>query len=319
MNNEALKRFSEELKLAREKKKLSLDDIFNKTRIDIKYLEAIESGNFSIMPDVYIRAFLKEYANSIDLSSTEILEKYKLAQSGELYKQVDQEAVAEKEVDDTKIEKSKVELQQIEKSDAPKFVSEEFEKPISGTSSNPVKKTFLYFLSAVGMLAVIYFMYNTILDETTLVEEKPFIEVLKSQDGNIDGGKIDVVDNSKRENIDAESLTPKNIEKIEANNYNKNEKFSSSQFGKLSLTITGTSRSWMRVLIDDEKTNEFIIDYDIKKILYAKEKFYLHIGNSGGVTLLLNGKNLKLNGSEGRVRKISVTKDGIEYLRRSDF
>jgi len=312
MGNEILKKFSEELKLEREKNKLSLDKIFNKTRIDIKYLEAIENGNFSIMPDVYIRAFLKEYANCIGLDSDETLEKYKLAKSGELYRKV--EPTEETVKDKIELEKPKV-----EKNEAPKFVSEEFEKSIKDVKSNPLKKSILYLLSAIGMLAFIYLMYSTLLEETNPVEEKPFVEVLKSQEENDAGAKIDIVDNSNRENIDPGSIKPKNIEKVQSNNLQKNSKNYNNQRGKLKLTITGSSRSWMRVLIDNEKTNEFIIDYDITKVLYANEKFYLHIGNSGGVSLLLNGKNLALKGSEGRVRKISVTKDGIEYLRRSDF
>jgi hypothetical protein len=62
---------------------------------------------------------------------------------------------------------------------------------------------------------------------------------------------------------------------------------------------------------------EFIIDKGMTKVFYAKEKFYLHIGNSGGVKLYLNNNDLMLSGNEGKVRKIFVTEDGIEYLRRT--
>jgi len=309
MSSEFLRKFSEELKSTREKKKLTLDKIFNKTRIDIKYLEAIEDGNFSIMPDVYIRAFLKEYANSIGLDENETLEKYKLAQSGKLYNDIEEELV-EKKTEPIKLN--------TDKSKSPIVETNEIEKPLTNNQTS-IRKTLTYVLSAIAMFVIIYLMYNTLLEETTIVEEKPFAEVLKSHEEENTGPQIEIVNNAVRESIDAGKITLKEVEKVQSNVSTLNEKNKTAQLNKLNLTITGTSRSWMRILIDDEKTNEFIIDSGIKKDFYANEKFYLHIGNSGGVKLLLNGNDLKLSGSEGRVRKIAVTKDGIEYLRRKDF
>ncbi len=76
-------------------------------------------------------------------------------------------------------------------------------------------------------------------------------------------------------------------------------------------------KSWIRVVSDEKDNMEFIIDQGITKVLNAKEKFYLHIGNSGGVKIFLNNKDLFFSGSEGKVRKIFVTKNGIEYLKRT--
>ena len=77
MSNQLVKKIADELKEARKKKKISIEQIFTKTRIDKKYLNAIEDGNFSIMPDVYIRAFIKEFAVNVGLNPNEIIEKYK--------------------------------------------------------------------------------------------------------------------------------------------------------------------------------------------------------------------------------------------------
>lgn len=84
MESHALKKFSEELKSKRESLEITLSEIAAKTRLDIKYLEAIEEGNFEIMPEVYMRAFIKEYAQAIDIDEQAALEKYDLAKSGKL-------------------------------------------------------------------------------------------------------------------------------------------------------------------------------------------------------------------------------------------
>ncbi|MFB4167426.1 RodZ domain-containing protein [Virgibacillus sp. JSM 102003] len=66
------------LKEAREEKQISLESLQETTKIQKRYLEAIEQGNFHILPGkFYARAFIKEYANAVGLDSTELLEEYK--------------------------------------------------------------------------------------------------------------------------------------------------------------------------------------------------------------------------------------------------
>lgn len=50
------------LKAAREAKSLSLDEIASATRINKKYLLAIEEGKPIDLPDLYLQAFIKDYA-----------------------------------------------------------------------------------------------------------------------------------------------------------------------------------------------------------------------------------------------------------------
>lgn len=66
------------LKEARIAKGYSLDDLQEKTKIQKRYLSAIEEGNYGVMPGTfYVRAFIKQYAEAVDLDPTELLETYK--------------------------------------------------------------------------------------------------------------------------------------------------------------------------------------------------------------------------------------------------
>ncbi len=71
-----MKAFFEELKQAREATGLTLDDIADSTLINVKYLSAIEQGNTSILPQTYIRAFLREYATAIGLNPADVMKNY---------------------------------------------------------------------------------------------------------------------------------------------------------------------------------------------------------------------------------------------------
>ncbi len=309
MSNEILEKFSEELKSAREKKKIKLEQIFNKTRIDIKYLEAIETGNFSIMPEVYIRAFLKEYAEYIGLNPNEILEKYKLAQSGKLYSEKDNE---------TQVNQEPIKQEE----DKPKFISEDLEEKSNENIKSQSVNSLYYIFASIVMLIFIYFIYDSFLSDKSVnnVKEKPFAEVLKAQDEN--EPLVKNSDAKNRNKIDVNKIKSKKIENIKRTQPVTSQKETalvkeiSQNKGNLDLTIIGEGKSWMRVVIDGDKNHEFIIDEGIKKKLFANNKFYIHIGNSAGVKLLLNGKELYFKKAEGRVKKFNITKDGIKYIKR---
>lgn len=66
------------LKEARVAKGLSLESLQETTKIQKRYLIAIEEGNFHLLPGkFYARAFIKEYASAVGLDPDELLEEHK--------------------------------------------------------------------------------------------------------------------------------------------------------------------------------------------------------------------------------------------------
>ncbi|WP_175638910.1 helix-turn-helix domain-containing protein [Metabacillus schmidteae] len=66
------------LKQAREEKKMSLDELQEITKIQKRYLIGLEEGNYSMMPGkFYARAFMKQYAEAVDLDPEMLFEEYK--------------------------------------------------------------------------------------------------------------------------------------------------------------------------------------------------------------------------------------------------
>ena len=65
------------LKDAREEKNISLDDIQAETKIQKRYLVAIEQDDFNALPGkFYARAFIKEYAQAVGLDPDEVLQGF---------------------------------------------------------------------------------------------------------------------------------------------------------------------------------------------------------------------------------------------------
>jgi cytoskeletal protein RodZ len=314
MSNEYLKKLSDELRSARESKKISIDQIFTKTRIDKKYLMAIEDGNFSIMPEVYIRAFIREYSKTIGLDPAEILQKFDLAKEGKNYNFESEQTNQQEE----KITKETVETKL---ADASKFdISPEVSE--SNYKSN---KPLLYFVTAVGMLLTIFIVYKLFLTDqkTEIITERPFEEIVEEQSLEVNTSANEQSDKVKSDDK-LTKIEPKSVEMIKPADdqakstakVTKVEQISASG-AKMVLTIIGDTKSWIRIVSDEINNSEFILDSGMTKILTAENKFYLHVGNSGGIKLLLNNKDLNFTGAPGKVRKIFVTENGIEYLRRT--
>lgn len=81
----------EQLRKAREAKGLSISDIEKATKIQSRYLEAIENSDFDKLPgDFYVRAFIRQYAQIVGLDGKELLSQYQ----GEVANEVSQPAAS---------------------------------------------------------------------------------------------------------------------------------------------------------------------------------------------------------------------------------
>ena len=67
--------FYKELKELRLSKEISLEELETRTKINIKYLNAIENGDFEILPIPYLRLFIRAYATEIGGDSDRALEQ----------------------------------------------------------------------------------------------------------------------------------------------------------------------------------------------------------------------------------------------------
>ena len=170
--NEMLKKFSEELKSRREELGMSLEEIHSKYRIDIKFLKAIEDCEFDILPELYIKAFIKSYAQAVDLNYTEILKKYETAKSGK----VEEQAIKHKDEKKT-TEETKTFDSEYQPNDEPEVKSK--------INSNTIIIASAVVL--IGILTVVYFMFIKN-DNTIIVKEKPIEEVIENSSDRFEVG-----------------------------------------------------------------------------------------------------------------------------------
>ena len=77
------------LKSHREAKGVEIQEIAEYTKINPKYLHAIESGDFKVLPNVYMRLFLRSYAQFIGADTEQALDDYELHTTGKVSAKMD--------------------------------------------------------------------------------------------------------------------------------------------------------------------------------------------------------------------------------------
>jgi len=67
--------FYKELKELRISQDIRLEDLEEKTKINIRYLKSIENGDFNILPIPYLRLFLRAYTAEIGGDPEKVLDQ----------------------------------------------------------------------------------------------------------------------------------------------------------------------------------------------------------------------------------------------------
>tara|TARA_Y100000768_G_scaffold182975_2_gene137108 strand:+ start:2800 stop:3216 length:417 start_codon:yes stop_codon:yes gene_type:complete len=81
-------KFYQELKNTRNSKKITLQEISEYTKINVKYLEALENGDFNILPNVYTRLFLRSYCQYLGVEHRTILDEYEIYTLGHKQREI---------------------------------------------------------------------------------------------------------------------------------------------------------------------------------------------------------------------------------------
>jgi cytoskeletal protein RodZ len=259
--------FGEELKRIRLEKQISLMDISFATRINIKFLEAIEAGKFSILPQTYVRAFLREYGETIGMGSEEILRRY-----------------------DAILQPPPVPTQEEARTPVPTVPapSPRTAEPKPQKVSMASKKNLLFSVVLLVAVALVLLLRSPSSKRPETTQEVPFDAVVKESEAST----------YKPDTLSAVLVPPPVVRQ-----------------DSLRLEMTTTDSVWVSILVDGKNTLEFLFPPNRKRTFSAKDQFSITIGNAGGASFKLNGKELGTLGKRGAVlRNVLINEAGIKSL-----
>lgn len=276
--SESLKKFAKELKSFREAKDISLQYISNRTKIDIKFLQAIEEGDFDILPELYIRAFIKEYAKEADFDVAEILKKYDSAKKGINEEKVIQESElvnVNNSSSSTPIEKDNNSVLQ-----NPTFSTSQSSSLIQRLFSKKFVNYFYYSSTAIIIVFIaVYFMF---------LKERP----------SITPEQVDEELNVKGDN--RFELLPDSTQNMVVED------------DSLNLGIKASEKVWIKVLSDNKNVYESFVNENGNLLFKAEKEFRVSVGNAGSISMELNKKKLQVPGNKGEIRSYIINSDTIK-------
>lgn len=277
--NEDLKNFASDLKEHREKANISLQNIHQRTRIDIKFLAAIEEGKFDIIENVYLRAFIKGYSNAVELDPEEVLRNYDLAREGKL-SSLEKEQDVEKEV-----------------------VTESVKKKVNASDTDIQHKEpqqqkyiapFSVLILIIAAITVYFFFIKG--DSSTIVKETPFNEILAEKES---------------ESFDEQKPETERFEVMS----DDTSRIVPSSAGNVKIKLLAIDTTWIRVTLDDRNEEEFLLIPGNSKNYDPVNNLKLLIGNAGGLNVYLNDSLLNLGSKKGKIRYVQISDEGLTFLR----
>ena len=271
------------LKKAREEKNMSLDEIQAITKIQKRYLQAIEDGRYDLLPgSFYTKAFVKSYAEAVDLPVETLFEEY----GHELPK-------VEQTIEPLPPRRSRTTVS---------TAQGKFLKILPGL---------LAFVLVVGILAVIWILAMKGNGETSMntLENDPNVEFESNQDA-VPGGNEEnesqteapenppADEESQHDTSEMEQTEPRDKGRLELTGTSGDtSNFTLSESEKFQVTFTFSGESWLKIEGNSGKTyvndgfskgEEAAFDFN------DESSVRIRIGSTPHMSMSVNGERVQL-------------------------
>ena len=289
MSTESLGPF---LKQARETQGLTLEQVASVTRIQRKYLQALEEEQFSNLPEpVFTKGFVRTYARSLGIDERDALRRLSVASNaywrrGQQEPEADQSRIEEEKPEKSNRKTIMVLIAVVVLGFGLFLISQQEPTP----SSTP---------DLTEDLSVSAPSPNE--EETETLSLPPLAEPTVGEKADIAPTTV-----SPEPELPPVSL-PKVVEKPKPVKPKKAAK--SVKAGPLVMELEATQLTWVVVKSDQNKPKEALLQPRQRTAWKAKNKFTLTLGNAGGVRVWLNGESRGPFGRQGQIVREIVIRD----------
>ncbi len=261
----------EKLRNEREQQQLSLRDIEQSTSIRLRYLQAIEDGDYSILPgEVYAKGFIRNYANVLGFDGTDFVEMFKREITPTTTPSADTVKLAEERP-----------LKQEHTSDIlPKNITIKTTKKL-----RIIPAFFLTLLVLCAIGGIIYFIMGFMDKPPTDPPARPASPVTVTKP------KVAEPSFQLDKTNDRITIIPNRGTIIDT----------------ISIDVTAEDKCWKQFLADEKEIYSGMLGKDQKITWKAKNIIWLKFGDAGAVNLTVNGQPSGKPGIIGQVVETTVT------------
>ncbi len=259
---------------------MSLEDLQTVTKIQKRYLLAIEQGNYDIIPGkFYVRAFIKQYAEAVGLNPEQLFEEFR------------------KDVPSTYND---------EVSDKLSNIKPQRELPKPASKVLELLPTILIIGGVLVVIAIIYVIVQAVNhdsgqknNQTAPQQSESKYEVSEDSSLAKDQKKKEKASSDDQEKSSKKDDSSKDDETISlkaANTEGSTTTYEVSGADEMELTISATKASWLRVRDESGKVlkmGELKDGESFKTDLSELSQVDIRLGNATGIDIKVNDETLK--------------------------
>ncbi|MEH7651845.1 helix-turn-helix domain-containing protein [Bacillus safensis] len=265
---------------AREEKGMSLEDLQTVTKIQKRYLLAIEQGNYDIIPGkFYVRAFIKQYAEAVGLNPEQLFEEFR------------------KDVPSTYND---------EVSDKLSNIKPQRELPKPASKVLELLPTILIIGGILVVIAIIYVIVQAVNhdsgqknNQAAPQQSESKYEVSKDSSLAKDQKKKEKTSSDAKEKSSKKDDSSKDDETVSlkaTNTEGSTTTYEVSGAEEMELTISASQASWLRVRDESGKVlkmGELKDGESFKTDLSDLSQVDIRLGNASGIDIKVNDETLK--------------------------
>ncbi|MCF7804984.1 MAG: DUF4115 domain-containing protein [Candidatus Marinimicrobia bacterium] len=278
-----MENFFQEFKEHRQNQSITLEEISARTKINVRFLRAIEEGDFDVLPETYMRLFLRAYAVEIGIDPDEAIERLELHEG----------TITEPRPKNEKKPKQ-----------GPGMDEED-----SGRTTPPIdlkpknKFNWKRTLIVIAIFGFAIWIVKSYVDSSSINETTPPVT---TQDTAV---------TDTNNNAQPPVISEEEFQRGTVIDESQESVRSTAPNEQIVLRLNAVDRTWVRVRRDTLPSQEFTFLPQDTRTWRAVNEIEIMIGNSAGANLILNGDPLGNLGAPNTVTNLVITREGIVNKR----
>ena len=274
---ELILEFGRELINARQYKNISIEQIAEITKVDQRYLKAMEQGEWELLPRPYMEAFLKAYADAVGMNVPKVMKKYREMVRQELMKPITVEGEEE--------------------------IEESAEQPEEEPSVPIPSQRSLKIILGVGLALLVIIVLVLVL----MSGGKKSEQAVPSEDtiSTTEGREVPTEASAQPQAAEGEQAG-------ESADLTQVQKKVSTEF---TVQARATENCWLQATLDRGRIRDVILAPKDTISLQSTHEIHLVVGNAGGLELVINDQLLGTLGPKDKPVTLVIGPEGIKSQR----
>jgi cytoskeleton protein RodZ len=298
--------FGEKLKLEREKRKITLEQISSSTKIGTRMLQALEEDKFNQLPGgIFNKGFVRAYSRAVGLDEDQTVAEY-LQASGDA-PPVRIEAVGR----ETAVRETSVRETERRNADRRNIDNRNDDENIrldasAETASRPLPWGWFAAILLIVALALSFWSHHRRDHARSQIQPSSAVVPDNSVSSPTTGSAT-----PPSSSTPTASTKPVRPMAGSIPTATKTKELNAAAPGEFTVVIQARDESWISITADGKSVESELLAAGDERTIHGRKEVVVRAGNAGGVDFRFNGKKIETGGDYGEVKTVTFGPAGM--------